>query len=177
MPAGSDDQRNAWAHGRGGCVCAAFPCTPPPAKKFGRRGARPHAPFVQDFFPTRIFREYMACQIRTRRPEGSVWFGWSVACGAHGSIAPRIQAGAAESVRCGHPVTTPAGIPRMPAATPPPSRYMPIPCTAKGSAERRAPSMAGKRQPTALVEANGRKHLTAAEADARRDQRGLCGAT
>ena len=30
--------------------------------------------------------------------------------------------------------------------------------------------MAGKRQPTALVEANGRKHLTAAEADARRDQ-------
>lgn len=30
--------------------------------------------------------------------------------------------------------------------------------------------MAGKRQPTALVEANGRKHLTQAEADARRDQ-------
>lgn len=30
--------------------------------------------------------------------------------------------------------------------------------------------MAGKRQPTALVEANGRKHLTAAETDARRDQ-------
>lgn len=30
--------------------------------------------------------------------------------------------------------------------------------------------MAGKRQPTALVESNGRKHLTRAEADARRDQ-------
>lgn len=30
--------------------------------------------------------------------------------------------------------------------------------------------MAGKRQPTALVEANGRKHLTQAEADMRRDQ-------
>lgn len=30
--------------------------------------------------------------------------------------------------------------------------------------------MAGKRQPTALVEANGRKHLTRAEADGRRDQ-------
>lgn len=30
--------------------------------------------------------------------------------------------------------------------------------------------MAGKRQPIALVEANGRKHLTQAEADARRDQ-------
>lgn len=29
--------------------------------------------------------------------------------------------------------------------------------------------MSGKRQPTALVEANGRKHLTRAEADARRD--------
>lgn len=30
--------------------------------------------------------------------------------------------------------------------------------------------MAGRRQPTALLEANGRKHLTEAEADARRDQ-------
>lgn len=30
--------------------------------------------------------------------------------------------------------------------------------------------MAGRRQPTALVEANGRKHLTQAEADQRRDQ-------
>lgn len=30
--------------------------------------------------------------------------------------------------------------------------------------------MSGKRQPTALVEANGRKHLTKAEADARRDR-------
>lgn len=30
--------------------------------------------------------------------------------------------------------------------------------------------MAGKRQPTDLVEANGRKHLTKAEADARRDR-------
>ena len=30
--------------------------------------------------------------------------------------------------------------------------------------------MPGKRQPTALVEANGRKHLTQAEMDARRDQ-------
>lgn len=30
--------------------------------------------------------------------------------------------------------------------------------------------MAGKRQPTALVEANGKKHLTRAEADSRRDQ-------
>lgn len=30
--------------------------------------------------------------------------------------------------------------------------------------------MAGKRQPTALVEANGRKHLTRAEADERRDR-------
>ena len=29
--------------------------------------------------------------------------------------------------------------------------------------------MSGKRQPTALVEANGRKHLTQAEADERRD--------
>ena len=28
--------------------------------------------------------------------------------------------------------------------------------------------MSGKRQPTALVEANGRKHLTQAEADQRR---------
>ncbi len=70
MPAGSDDQRNAWAHGRGGCVCAAFPCTPPPGKKSLGGGAQDRTPpFVQDFFPTRIFREYMACQIRTRRPE------------------------------------------------------------------------------------------------------------
>ena len=30
--------------------------------------------------------------------------------------------------------------------------------------------MSGKRQPTALLEANGRKHLTVAEADARRDR-------
>lgn len=30
--------------------------------------------------------------------------------------------------------------------------------------------MSGKRQPTALVEANGRKHLTKAEADSRRDR-------
>ena len=30
--------------------------------------------------------------------------------------------------------------------------------------------MSGKRQPTALVEANGRKHLTQAEADERRDR-------
>ncbi len=30
--------------------------------------------------------------------------------------------------------------------------------------------MSGRRQPTAIVEANGRKHLTEAEADARRDQ-------
>lgn len=30
--------------------------------------------------------------------------------------------------------------------------------------------MAGKRQPTALVETNGKKHLTRAEADARRDR-------
>lgn len=30
--------------------------------------------------------------------------------------------------------------------------------------------MAGKRQPTSLVEANGRKHMTVAEADARRDR-------
>lgn len=30
--------------------------------------------------------------------------------------------------------------------------------------------MSGRRQPTALVEANGRKHLTQAEADQRRDQ-------
>lgn len=30
--------------------------------------------------------------------------------------------------------------------------------------------MAGKRQPTSLVEANGRKHLTRAEADERRDK-------
>ena len=30
--------------------------------------------------------------------------------------------------------------------------------------------MPGKRQPTALVEANGRKHMTRAEADARRDR-------
>ena len=32
-------------------------------------------PFVQDFFPTRIFREYMACQIRTRRPEREGVYG------------------------------------------------------------------------------------------------------
>lgn len=34
---------------------------------------------------------------------------------------------------------------------------------------RKEISMAGKRQPTALVEANGRKHMSRAEADARRD--------
>ena len=40
----------------------------------------------------------------------------------------------------------------------------------QGSTEGRDHAMAGRRQPTALVEANGRKHLTEAEADARRDQ-------
>ena len=52
VPAGSDDQRNAWAHGRGGCVCAAFPCPPPPGKKSLGGGTQDRTPpFVQDFSP------------------------------------------------------------------------------------------------------------------------------
>lgn len=78
VPAGGGDRQNAWAHGRGGCVCAAFPCAPPPPpgkKSLGGVTQDRTPPFVQDFFPMRIFREYMACQIRTRRPEREGVYG------------------------------------------------------------------------------------------------------
>ena len=83
VPAGSDDQRNAWAHGRGGCVCAAFPC-PPPRQKVWAEGRKTARPLRARFFPHEDFREYMACQIRTRRPEREGVYG-SAGCDLRGA--------------------------------------------------------------------------------------------
>lgn len=52
MPAGGDNRRNAWAHGRDGRAGAALPCTPPPGQKSSGGVAQDRTPpSVIDFFP------------------------------------------------------------------------------------------------------------------------------
>ena len=76
VPAGGDDQRNAWAHGRDGRTGAVLPCTPPPGpEKFGRSGVRPQAALHARNFPHRDFRGFLACPSRTRDSESEGVYG------------------------------------------------------------------------------------------------------
>lgn len=61
--------------GAGACARRFLAPLPPGKKSLGGGTQDRTPPFVQDFFPMRIFREYMACQIRTRRPEREGVYG------------------------------------------------------------------------------------------------------
>ena len=129
VPAGGDDRRNAWAHGRAGRAGAALPCTPPPRSKKVRAEWRKTAgrPSRENFSPPGFSGVSGVSDSDTpHRERGSIWFGWNAACEVPASIAPHTQAGAAGSARCGHPATELAGIPRSLAVTPRPTTLVSI---------------------------------------------------